>query len=329
MSTTTEKAWTYVETFRTLAQSNPGPIEDSIAFDFGKHDLHCVLTSVVHGNEVGSLPGICQLVEDIQTGKISFGGRLSILLGNVAACKEGKRFLESDLNRAFSDTPPDTAEGRRATQMKSILHSANLHVDFHQTILASDKPFWIFPYHQAGLQWAQYMDVATDLVTRSPNKVFSADGRCCDEYVRLQGNPAITLEMGQAELTPEAQEWTYRASTRALAGLDALATQSATLEELASQGASLECHEIVFQQKFEKPEMRLRDGLVNFIPIVQGEVMGVNHDGGELISPINGRLLFPNFPKRDENGVALKHPKELYCLIQALKEAPEILYASN
>ncbi len=274
MSTTTEKAWTYIETFRTLAQANIGPIEDSIAFDFGKHDLHCVLTSVVHGNEVGSLPGICRLIQSIQKGDITYGGRLSILLGNVAACKEGKRFLGSDLNRAFSDVPPETAEGRRATVMKPILDTADLHVDFHQTILASDKPFWIFPYHQAGLQWAQYMDVAADLVTRSPNKIFSADGRCCDEFVRLRGKPAITLEMGQADLTPEAEEWTYRASTRALAGLDAIAAQEKSLDDLAQEGTALQCHEIAFQQPFESPNMRLREGLVNFIPIAKNEIVG-------------------------------------------------------
>ena len=328
MSDSKQNPWTYIEQLRQYAQDYPGPIADSLYFDFKGHQKHCVLTAIVHGNETGSLPGICRLVQALINSEVSFQGRLSIVLGNVQACKKGVRFIESDLNRAFSDSVPNTLEGHRAEQMKCILRSADFHLDFHQTILASNKPFWIFPYHKSGFEWATYLNVANDLVTRSPHRAFSKDGRCSDEFVRAQGNPAIPLEMGQAGITAQAEEWTYQASVRALAGMDKIASTGETSPNVALDSPQLNCHEITFQQPFDTPEMRLRDGLVNFMQVEQGDILGSQNATTALTSPYSGHLLFPIYPKRDSQGAAIGvQPRELYCLIQQLEEHPEHKYA--
>ena len=78
------------------------------------------------------------------------------------------RYLEADLNRVFTEQPSPSSERRRAVELSPILDSATLLVDFHQTILASHEPFYIFPFHNPGYQWARYLKGAKSLVTPAP-----------------------------------------------------------------------------------------------------------------------------------------------------------------
>ncbi|MFK7926784.1 MAG: succinylglutamate desuccinylase/aspartoacylase family protein, partial [Myxococcota bacterium] len=125
--------------------------------DGGGHPLHVVIGAVVHGNEVGSLPALLELMTGLAEGSIKFGGKLTIFLGNPEASLADKRFLEADLNRVFIDDPPDNHEGRRARQVKPILAAADLFLDLHQTILETDRAFYIFPFSEESWLWARAM----------------------------------------------------------------------------------------------------------------------------------------------------------------------------
>lgn len=54
-------------------------------------------------------------------------------LANPEATKAGKRFLESDLNRSFGASFPDTYESRLAARLTALAQSYDVVLDFHNT----------------------------------------------------------------------------------------------------------------------------------------------------------------------------------------------------
>ena len=92
--------------FRSLDSCGPFDYEWCFHHDGGARGTHIVVGSIVHGNEVGSLPAIVEVAERLAAGDIDYGGRMTFFLGNPEASRENVRFLESDLNRVFTDTPP-------------------------------------------------------------------------------------------------------------------------------------------------------------------------------------------------------------------------------
>ncbi len=169
--------------FRTLAQPGPFEYDWCHTTDGGRHNTHLVFGAMIHGNEFGSLPAVVQLVEQLRSGDLRFGGRVTVFIGNPEAARQNMRFIESDLNRVFIETDGKTHEHERARTLMPILDTADVFVDFHQTILETQQPFYIFPWHVPGWHWAQALQSANVWVTRDPKLTFSANSRCSDEYV--------------------------------------------------------------------------------------------------------------------------------------------------
>ena len=122
----------------------------SASTDGGRHSLHLVFGTMVHGNEVGPLPAVVELAEALAAGELTFGGRVTVFVGNPAAGLRGVRLLEADLNRVFVDSTIDTVEHRRARELRRILDTADLFVDFHQTNSPTPTAFYIFPWSPRG-----------------------------------------------------------------------------------------------------------------------------------------------------------------------------------
>ena len=88
---------TLLSRFRSLGCPGPFDYEWSFHYDGGKSEAHIVVGSVIHGDEVGSLPALVDTAERLAAGHLSYGGRLTILLGNPEASLENKRFRGSGL----------------------------------------------------------------------------------------------------------------------------------------------------------------------------------------------------------------------------------------
>ena len=115
------QAQTYLDVFSQLHQEHAGPIEWSLTFDFGQHTKHIVFGGITHGNETGSLPAMAKMAQKLADGDTSYGGRVTLMLGNIKACLADKRFLEADLNRVFLEEAPESLEKDRAFEMMKIL----------------------------------------------------------------------------------------------------------------------------------------------------------------------------------------------------------------
>lgn len=295
--------------------------------DGGEHGAHLVFSSLIHGNEVGSLAGLVRAVEDLAAGRLQYGGRVTLLLGNPEAARANVRFLEADLNRVFLPERDDALhEHRRAGELMPLLDEADVYFDFHQTLKPSRQPFYIFPWSEAGWLWVRALAGAQVWVTRNPGQAFSSGMMCADEYVRDRGRPGITLELGEKGWSDEAADRTYAMITDALRFADDVAQGRGTLEEAALAQPDVRFFETQHRVAFADPAMTLAPGIPNFEPVMAGQVLSAPGTP-ELRAPCDGAVLFPKYPPRDADGLALDpRPQEIFRVITELDRHPRELW---
>jgi succinylglutamate desuccinylase len=296
-----------------------GPVPWSFVHQGGIHERCVVVGSMVHGNEVGSLPAVLRLADALRSGELRYGGRLALFIGNPEAGLLDRRFLQADLNRVFVDGGPDTHEHRRARQLRVLLDQADVFLDLHQTILPTRQPFYIFPWSPEGADWARAVGGASSWVSRAPGQSFSEGTCCADEYVRHRGRIGFTLELGQKGLDP-AQDQRAEQAVRSLLDLNEALAGGASLRRLARHSAPLSLVHTVWKQPCRDRDLRLRQGLENFQPVQAGELLSAE-GCAELRAPLDGLLLFPKYPPADR-----PLPGELVRIVQPLPQSPERLW---
>ena len=313
----------HLDAFDILRATNSGTYRWEAIHQGNVHDTHVVITCLVHGNEVGSLPGVNRLLQDLRSGALSFGGRLTVAIANPEAGLVDRRFLEQDLNRMFARLTDEPHECRRAAELAPILAKADIYLDFHQTILHTEQPFTIFPWHSECWKWARVLGAASACVTRPANQGFALGGQiCADEYVRGLGKPGFTLELSQKGFSQEAEDRAYLAATNLLAAADRIALGTSTLDSEAEKQDELVFWMTSHREPFATPAHRLRDGLVNFTRVKEGELLSAA-GSPEIRAPMAGCVLFPKYPERDENGQALAPlPSEIVRVITEVPEHP-------
>lgn len=310
-----------LEQFEQLRRPGPFEYRWHHHYDGGNHGLHLVIGAIVHGDEVGSVPAVLKTIAALQDGAVQYGGRVTFFLGNPEASLQNVRFLESDLNRVFVDDPLPTHEGRRAGEIRPMLDSADVFLDIHQTILFSDRPFYIFPFGLEGWRWARAVAGASTWVTRAPTARFSSGTCCADEYVRLRGRPGLTLELGPRGFSADAEARATAAIHRLFAVADRVASGEA-LDDIACNEADLNFVETVWRCRFEDPRMRLREGLTNFAEVRAGERLSAPGTPS-ITSPCSGMLLFPKYGAYADDGAAVEpRPGEIVRVVRPLAEHP-------
>ena len=292
------------------------------------HPAHVVFGTLVHGNERGSLPAAVRLVEALRSGDLRTGIRVSVFIGNPEAAREGVRYLEADLNRVFLENDHTQHEHKRARQIMPILDSADVFIDFHQTILQTQQPFYIFPWHGQGRRWARAMQSASVWVTRGPSSNFSSGTRCTDEYVCLRGKPGLTLELSEKGFSQAAEDLCFLTMVRAIQTAEAEALGEETVDQAASRRPDLTFFETRHRELFATPKHALRPGLVNFQPVQAGESLSAE-DSPPIIAPDSGMLLFPKYPPRKGALAQPPLPGEIYRLITPMSAHPAELWGDE
>ena len=314
---------------RFQRSASPGPFGYRLVhhMDGGQHPTHVVFGCMVHGNEYGSLPAAVRLVEALNDGGLKFGGKVSVFIGNPEAALEDARYLEADLNRVFLDTGKTRHEDQRAKQLMPILDAADVFLDFHQTILPTTQPFYIFPWQEVGWQWARAVRSTDVWVTRDPGQGFSSGSKCSDEYVADRGRPGMTLELSEKGFTAAAEALCFEAMLETLRIADET-HRGTSIAELANQKPELTFLTTTFIERFDNPEKALKPGLVNFQAIRRGQAL---HDVSSppMHAPTDGVILFPKYPEREGLAAKPPWPNEIYRLVSPMSAHPRSLWGTN
>jgi hypothetical protein len=201
-----------------------------------------------------------------------------------------------------------------------LLDQFDLYVDFHQTILPVVHPFYICPWQIDGWHWMRIMGGATQWVTRNPN-IGGGGLACADEYVRQKGKPSVALELGALGFRPDVRAAVWRTLSHIFNAVHSIRTGS-VLSDLAQSKPDLKFYETRYRCVFNDPMMTLKSGFKNFQSVEAGTPLSPE-DKPMITAPISGALLFPKYPTRDHNGMALDPvPKELFRIISPLDQHP-------
>lgn len=97
----------------------------------------------IHGNETCGPKAIYRVISEIESGRIKLekGNVRFVPVANPEANKQGKRFIDENLNRIFTKTKnPKTYEAKLANTLTSLVDVADVVLDIH-SISAEGGPF--------------------------------------------------------------------------------------------------------------------------------------------------------------------------------------------
>jgi len=127
----------------------------SIVTDSDNLGPHLIIVGATHGNETVGVRAIMDYITHLESNTIKLKkGKITWILGNPEAFREGKRFLHMNMNRAFNALLDDHTEHQRVREIRRYfnhvssesnldllidLHSVSIG-DFKIAICLSDKP---------------------------------------------------------------------------------------------------------------------------------------------------------------------------------------------
>ncbi len=249
----------------------------------GSFNKTITLCTLVHGNEVGGIEVFFKLLEDIRTKRLNPKSNLRMILGNVDAYLEDKRFIETDLNRAFGLTEHKKKEELRAKEFEKYLQDTDVLIDIHQTIGPTSTPFYIFEYENKSYNFARYLHPTLPVVAITKKRSFA--GKTSTAYTIANGGIGITIETGQKAVE----------ETQISLGLEIARKAIETDFEKKIPDSPL-TNTYTFFQIINNPggSLEMVKKLSNFDPITKGELLAKNTEM-EVHSEVDGKVLFPKY----------------------------------
>jgi succinylglutamate desuccinylase len=261
-----------------------------------------LLSAGIHGDETAPIELLAQHVADIAAGHAALACRLLVVLGNVGAMREARRYLDDDLNRLFGGRYArvgESAEAPRAVALEahaqrffaeaSDAPQARWHLDMHTAIRASAfEQFALLPYtgaapSRAMFGWLADARIGCVLIHTEKGATYSSfTAETC-------GATACTLELGKVQ--PFGQNDLVRfananaAVRRLVAGTapDPLASMPrvfTVIGQITKQSDALELH--------------VAADVPNFTPFARGTVLANDGDYRYVVAHDEERIVFPN-----------------------------------
>ena len=247
----------------------------------------------IHGNEVCGTRALEKIAHELDSGILKLKkGRLSLVPKcNEKAVIEGKRYIDTNLNRIFH--PHDsilTHEHHLANHLAPLVARCDYFLDLH-SMQSKGAPFAFLnrldPHSEAlcralGVSvlmkgWPELYEAFPDIVS------------CCTQtYADRLKKPNALIECG-TNGSPEADEFAYEATLRAMAHLDLIDSRfPAPTQKIRA----LHLKDLYFREHEGDEFVK---AWVNFEPIRKGELIG--HRGRSklpVLSPRDGVIVFPS-----------------------------------
>ena len=260
-----------------------------------------VLSAGIHGDETAPIEILSALVAAIDVGEVPLRVRLLVLLGNVAAMRAARRYLDDDLNRLFGGRHralPESREALRAMMLEQAVSEffagageSRLHLDLHTAIRPSVfERFALLPQRDAPYEpdifaWLGSLGIEAALLHRSASGTFAHYSS--SEHQAL----ACTLELGKVMPFGRNDLSRYAALADGLRRLLATALQvsaaAVPLPRVFDVVASLDKRSAEFI-------LPVGDGMPNFTAYPRGTLVAQDGDYRYEVTHDEERIVFPN-----------------------------------
>ncbi|WP_295997966.1 succinylglutamate desuccinylase [Rugamonas sp.] len=260
-----------------------------------------VLVSVgVHGDETGPIEVVAHLLEALSRQAQSLAVNLMVCVGNLAAIRAGKRFIDADLNRMFRASRGSLADAAEAERADTLIAATSAffadagpvrwHLDLHTAIRPSLYPtFAIVPDLIADegktklLHWLGEAGIGA--VIMNPQSAGTYSYYSAEHH----GAAASTVELGRVGTLGRNDLSLFADVARALDGL---------LRGAAPGAATVESHVFKVAQEIIKLSddfrMAFDRATQNFTALKQGEEIARDGATVYVVRHAEELVVFPN-----------------------------------
>lgn len=275
-----------------------------------------VVIGSVHGNEPAGVAGLERVVVEMQRRGLPRRGEFLALVGNCQALARQQRFIDEDLNRAWSSARvAELSSGRRATTIEET-ELLDLWSEISGAMARAAGEVWLLDLHTTSAQGPPFGVLDDTLANRSFAALFDIpyvvgleeelDGTVLSYYV-ARGLRTFGLESGQHD-DPGSVERAEAAVWIALAGIGLVDRGDVTdlddrRDSLRRSTRSLPAVvEVRYRHAVGTEDgFRMAPGFVNFQPVRAGEVVARDRRG-QVRAPESGRLLMPLYQRQGADG---------------------------
>jgi succinylglutamate desuccinylase len=261
-----------------------------------------LLSAGVHGDETAPIEMLSRVVADIAGGRLALACRVLVVLGNVAAMRAGRRYLDDDLNRLFGgrhERVPPSRETPRAAALERVARAffaqapdnprTRWHWDLHTAIRASVfEQFALLPHTgapPADAMLARLADARLAAVLMHTEKGATYSQFTADACGAL----ACTLELGKVRPFGQNDLARFAAADAALRRLigGTGPDRAAPMPRLFTVVAQITKQSDAF-------ELRLAADVPNFTPFARGTLLATDGDYRYAVTHDEERIVFPN-----------------------------------
>jgi len=284
------------------------------AYAEAAHGPTLIAIGSIHGNEPSGTRALARVADTLRTYRGDLNGRLYLVAGNTRALAEGKRFIDADLNRYWtnahvgSSTPQDAvAEDLELRELQTLLD--------HILVTARDEVY-VLDLHSTSASGKPFATVGDTLRNRSFAQKFNVtfllgieeqlEGTMLEFFNNL-GAVTLGFEGGQHE--SEDAVANHEALVMAAlkhAGIINCEPLTGPFEEHLSRAAG---GRRIYEVRYRHPvrdgdKFVMTPGFNNFDTVRKADVLA--HDEyGPVTSPETGVIMMPLYQKLGEDGFFL------------------------
>jgi succinylglutamate desuccinylase len=257
-------------------------------------------------------------------------GQLIGVAGNLAALAQGRRYIDRDLNRNWSDADLSEAVRREAAGEASGEDHEQLAVAacLDGILAAAQGPVYMLDLHTTSSISAPFMLFADTLMNRDFAANFplplvlgleeAIEGALFDHY---QGRGVVTLGVeGGQHAAPEAVDnleaviWLGLAASGCLMNEDLPEAEALRRRLAAARGAVPAILEVRYRHAIREDDaFRMQPGYVNFQAVAAGERLADDRRG-PVRAAEGGRILMPLYQGLGDDGFFMTRPVKPFWL---------------
>lgn len=306
-----------------MAPSLPGAVPRVLGrIRGGRPGPTLVVVGGLHGNEPAGVRALQRVIRELEPRREELRGELAALSGNRAALARERRFLDRDLNRAWTEervrrlrdgpgTEPAAAEeGAEDREQRALLDVLDRLRD------EARGPVSVLDLHTTSGLGGPFSTVADTLRNRAlalqlPVPLILGleelvEGTLLD-YLDRQGLVTVLFEGGQHE-EPRSVDRCEDAIWIAVAAVGLLPESRLPRVARARKRLSRETRRLprVLEMRYrhaigERDDFRMRPGYRNFQPVATGEILA-RENGRPVRAPEDARILMPLYQEQGEDG---------------------------
>lgn len=259
-----------------------------------------LLSVGVHGDETAPIEMLAQLLNELADEPYALAVDLMVVVGNLEAIAQGKRFIEADMNRLFCAERGNLQTSVEARRADVIMHATTCffegrstekwHLDLHTAIRPSHYPtFAVVPdiilgvRKNALLGWLGRAGIGAAILNPKPARTFSA-------YTASSfGAASSTIELGQVSALGGNDLSQFSDAHKAIKGVIRAGKilPSDDVPHVFKVAHELIKHSDAFRMSFDRTTR-------NFTPMQPGTVIAEDGDIVYRVGDATEYVVFPN-----------------------------------